>query len=469
MVTLPVRAKNISAHKWPADGRYSVRVSYHWVDNKERTVVFDGERTHLPCDLEPNQETTCDVTIKAPSTPGQYVLEIDLVQESVAWFRDKGCETVRVPLTVVDGPPSFWPAGAGWLVDDLVGSIDHIDHLATGDILGMQGWVASRIKGAPVDSAEIHLDGVGLGSVTLGLARDDIAQGHAEFLQSGWTGRFRYPIVKHGKHLIELYACCGLECHAVGIAPQVIGVMEDGSIRMEGQYSPKSVPLPPADLITLVSGNPDVGWFLRSGAVAAWALEDALSAMARGFNHFESILDFGCGCGRVLRHLQAHTGVRFFGSDYNRALVEWCTRNLTYAEFKVNDAWPPLPYEDMSFDFIYALSVFTHMTVQQQKAWMEELSRVLRKGGLLLLSTNGKHYRRTLHAEDKMRFDAGDIVVYQPESLGTNLCTAFHSTRSLWKILPKDMTVDRFVDEGAKGNPYQDLFLLMKSDGVGGR
>lgn len=352
------------------------------------------------------------------------------------------------------------------MVDDLVGSIDHIDHSTSDDFLEMKGWVASRTKGAPVDSAAIHLDGVGLGSVTLGLARDDIAQGHAEFLQSGWTGRFRCSILEQGKHLAELYARSGLERHAVGLAQQVIDVMEDGSLRIEGQYSPKSVPLPPTDLITLVSGTPDVGWFLRSGAVAAWTIEDALSAMARGFDDLDSILDFGCGCGRILRHLQRHTSVRIFGSDYNRTLVEWCTRNLTCAEFKVNDAWPPLPYEDMSFDFIYALSVLTHMTVPQQKAWMEELSRMLRKGGLLLLSTNGRHYRRVMHEEDKKKFDAGNIVVYQPESSGTNLCAAFHSPISIWKIVPKDMTVVRFIDEGAKGNPYQDLFLLMKWDGA---
>jgi SAM-dependent methyltransferase len=346
-------------------------------------------------------------------------------------------------------------------LDVLVGSIDRIDF--TEESLGVDGWVASRTGGAPIDSAVIYLDSSLLGSVTLGLVRPDVAKVNGpEFLLSGWTGKFRCPALPPGHHLVELYGCAGLDRHAISAASRFIVIGSDGAVRTVGKISPDSQPIPPTDLITTVAGTPDVDWFLLSGAMAAWTIEWTLSRVLKKLNDFDCILDFGCGCGRVIRHLERRRKLRINGSDYNPLLVEWCRRNLDFAEFETNALWPQLSYQDNMFDLIYVFSVLTHMTIPLQREWMQEFSRVLRKGGFLLVSTHGRRYRRFLSEEDAILFDAGEIIIHRPHVAGTNECSAYHPPESIPHLLPENMSVISFIPEGAKGNPYQDLFLLMK-------
>jgi ubiquinone/menaquinone biosynthesis C-methylase UbiE len=63
-----------------------------------------------------------------------------------------------------------------------------------------------------------------------------------------------------------------------------------------------------------------------------------------------------------------------------------------FAQFEVNGLAPPLAYEANHFDFIYALSVFTHLPESLQTAWMSELARVLKPGGYLLMTTHRECY-----------------------------------------------------------------------------
>jgi SAM-dependent methyltransferase len=124
-------------------------------------------------------------------------------------------------------------------------------------------------------------------------------------------------------------------------------------------------------------------------------------------------------------------GPSLHGCDYNPKLVAWCRHNLTFASFKTNGLAPPLPYEDQQFDLIYCVSVFTHLTEPLQHAWMAELHRVLRPGGLLVFSTRGDAHRERLNEQERAIYDAGDLVVRYSGVEGTNLCGALHPRRYL--------------------------------------
>jgi len=238
------------------------------------------------------------------------------------------------------------------------------------------------------------------------------------------------------------------------------------SLRALGRRPPPTddgLPVPPPRLIVRVAGTPDARWFLTSGQAAAAAIRSALDRAGRQIDELDSILDFGCGCGRVTRYWTDFGG-EVCGSDVNAAAVDWCRRNLPFARFEPNALGPPLAFADESMGLVYALSVFTHLTEELGLAWAQELARVLRPGGYVLLTTHGARYRDGLTPKERARFDAGELVVRRPEAVGSNLCAAFHPRAYVQETLGRTGPFEpvEFVPEGATGNPHQDLHLLRK-------
>ena len=176
-----------------------------------------------------------------------------------------------------------------------------------------------------------------------------------------------------------------------------------------------------------------------------------------------SLLDWGCGCGRVLRHWSGLGDTAAYGCDINPKMVAWCNENLPFAHVTVNELSPPLPYDDSSFGLVYAFSVLTHLPVDLQHAWVAELTRILRPSGYLLLSTHGERYLERLTSAERELFRAGEVVVRFEEVAGTNLCTTFHPPAYVRDELGAALELVDEVPEGAKGNPHQDLFLFRKS------
>ena len=102
-----VRIRNVSDVTWPklgyrgpSDGLYQVRLGNHWLDGNGREVATDDGRTALPYDLDPGDEAELQLPITAPLEAGEYVLEIDLLQEGVTWFGRQGSPTARVRVRV---------------------------------------------------------------------------------------------------------------------------------------------------------------------------------------------------------------------------------------------------------------------------------------------------------------------------------------------------------------------------------
>lgn len=223
-----------------------------------------------------------------------------------------------------------------------------------------------------------------------------------------------------------------------------------------------SLPLPPERLVVLVAGSPDLGWFIEGGRRAAECIRDAATRQGKPLEEMHAVLDFGCGCGRVLRHLAGVSGPRLCGCDYNRELIAWSRRHLPFGEFTTNELAPPLPWPDWSFDLVWALSVFTHLPEELQRSWIAELRRVLRPGGLLLVTTQGTHYADQLTPAERTRFENGELVVRYREAPGTNLCSAFHPEAYVRESFAAGFELAEFLPAGATGNPHQDLLVLRK-------
>src|SRR5436309_5125286 len=100
--TLRVKIKNASSVAWPArgqsDAKYFIKLGDRWFDAEDKAVKKDDGRAALPDDVAPGTEIELPLKITAPATAGDYVMEVDMVQELVAWFRDKGSEPLKLKI-----------------------------------------------------------------------------------------------------------------------------------------------------------------------------------------------------------------------------------------------------------------------------------------------------------------------------------------------------------------------------------
>jgi SAM-dependent methyltransferase len=156
-----------------------------------------------------------------------------------------------------------------------------------------------------------------------------------------------------------------------------------------------STPLPSDELMFAVSAHAQ----RDAWAVSRSAAVDAINAMldSAGVTPRKHILDFGCGCGRILAGWEGRlNGASLYGVDINPALVEFCRGAIPFAHVSRCGGRPPLDFSPETFDLVYAASVFTHMSREGALQWAGEMARIIKPGGILLMSFHGRHYESTL-------------------------------------------------------------------------
>jgi SAM-dependent methyltransferase len=180
-------------------------------------------------------------------------------------------------------------------------------------------------------------------------------------------------------------------------------------------------PMPPPELIEtealLHAGDLEVrakpAWYFGSGRRELWTVLTMVEQYGFDPARMSDVLEFGCGSGRVVRHLRGITGLRVAGADANTRAIEWNCKNLSGIDFRANDLEPPLSFPDSSFDLVYALSVFTHIPLQWQQRWLQELRRVLRPNGYLLVTVHGDwEINSQLNDSDRVQLrQAGELTL----------------------------------------------------------
>jgi SAM-dependent methyltransferase/CBS domain-containing protein len=246
----------------------------------------------------------------------------------------------------------------------------------------------------------------------------------------------------------------------------LIGVVAPADIQSYTYTAPDGLPFPSPELIRLIMGpNAPRRWlwkqFYESGARTADDFRQVLTANGADLSDFKAILDFGCGCGRVLRHWRDLDTARLHGSDYNPALVEWCRRNMPFADFEVNDAAPGLAVEDDTFDLVYVFSVFTHLDIGLQQPWIDELRRVTKPNGHLLVTVMGESHLGALDDKQRERFEAGKPVVSRPEASGTNSCAVFHPDQCVRSMFARELDLVAYLP-AIESLAKMDVVLLRK-------
>jgi len=123
-------------------------------------------------------------------------------------------------------------------------------------------------------------------------------------------------------------------------------------------------------------------------------------------NNESKVLEIGCGCGRTAFALSNILDKgNFIGMDIERVSLESCKNQPAFIKkgfrfdfFDVhNDEYNPdgkerantykFPYDDNAFDVIFLVSVFTHMLTDEVKNYIVEISRMLKPGGICMVTS----------------------------------------------------------------------------------
>jgi SAM-dependent methyltransferase len=142
----------------------------------------------------------------------------------------------------------------------------------------------------------------------------------------------------------------------------------------------------------------------------------------------DTVLDMGCGLGRVAIPLQRvlHRG-SYSGFDIVPEIVHWNSvnisgvtasfafhhldvRNSTYnPDGRLEPGNASFPYADHSFSFAFATSLFSHLLADGTQRYLEELRRVLRPNGRAVLTFF------LLNDEVESRAECGDTDIEFPQ------------------------------------------------------
>lgn len=177
----------------------------------------------------------------------------------------------------------------------------------------------------------------------------------------------------------------------------------------------------------------------------------------------KKILDWGCGPARIVRHLPALlTDCEIHGTDYNKATIDWCQKNIKDVIFHSNEISPPTIYMDNSFDIIYGISIFTHLSKEGHYQWIAELYRLLRKNGILFFTTHGKAFIDKLTDSEQNEFNNGNLVVKSNTKEGHRTYGAYHPPIFIHSLIKNFELLKHDEGEIKNTKSEQDIWIIKK-------
>ena len=205
----------------------------------------------------------------------------------------------------------------------------------------------------------------------------------------------------------------------------------------------------------------------------------------------ETVLDVGCGCGRVAvpltRYLNDQGG--YEGFDTDARAVQWCARHITPQHprfhFQVSDIRSrrynrrgaheasayKFPYGDKTFDCVFLTSVFTHLLPEGVENYLSEVSRVLDDGGRCLITfflLNGESLPLVKNGQNGLDFnhDRGTYRIADPDV--PERAVAFDEAFVLKLYAKHGLHIQEPIRYGSwcgrsKSFDYQDIIVASKN------
>jgi len=132
---------------------------------------------------------------------------------------------------------------------------------------------------------------------------------------------------------------------------------------------------------------------LRAGFRFYKAVKGYCKLFNRPLQPDSRILDFGCGWGRITRFFFNNVkGENVVGVDVQQDLVKFCRKRMHHGKYYVINPLPPAKLPKNSFDLIFAHSVLSHLEEGVAMEWIKEFARLLKPGGIVVITTWGKTF-----------------------------------------------------------------------------
>ncbi len=172
-------------------------------------------------------------------------------------------------------------------------------------------------------------------------------------------------------------------------------------------------PVPPNHNLRTTSST-SIRHYYESGLTTFLPIATAALTAGTDLDQPIRVLDFGCGVGRQLLHLtRLYPNVQAHGCDVNDDVIAYLQRAYPQVPAYANSFDPPLTYAGGTFDLVYSVSIFSHLSEKDATLWLAELKRVAKPGAVLCLTYNGLTSLARSH-------EKGYRLHYTAESLQAN-------------------------------------------------
>jgi 2-polyprenyl-3-methyl-5-hydroxy-6-metoxy-1,4-benzoquinol methylase len=151
--------------------------------------------------------------------------------------------------------------------------------------------------------------------------------------------------------------------------------------------------VPDDDQLFRTQGNRSIERYKLHGYTTYKKIETLLYRYSeRKLANFRSVLDWGCGCGRLTQQFaqRASAGTVIHGIDIDKLNIDWCHEHIKGARFDTVPLRPPTSLPSEFYSLIVGVSVMTHLALETQKAWLDELRRVAAPQAYIILTTHGE-------------------------------------------------------------------------------
>lgn len=234
-------------------------------------------------------------------------------------------------------------------------------------------------------------------------------------------------------------------------------------------------PVPASGNIVRVSGEESDLRFVVGGTTTFIQLNEISKKYFNvSLGEYQTCVDWGCGCARVMRQfweagkllkLREPNQQRIIGVDIDPVNINWCKENMDgRGNYKVLSL-EGFDFNTAEIDLLYGISVMTHLTEHHQNLWLNEIARVVRPGGCVILTTHGEfaYYRhsRMLATAFVERFGIFDLT--PDAAIGADKDTyyraTFHSREYIKKYWSKNFEI---LDVIPVANAFHQDFIVMR-------